>query len=267
MPLLSRVLAFTVLVLLLAGCTSPRVRTIGRVGTLAIDGDFDVQSASGLAKINLNAGRLGLDDDDDKAVFEPRIDLDFGPFFAAIEILDVSYSGDGVAEASASLGPGTGITLGAPVASDLHATLSRAFFVVDVVPTDVVDIGIGVGVGFIDYELDVRNKTSAGQLRATDDLAFPFLVGRVAAQFGRFEPELIVGGGAIEIDDEDVAYLDIDLALAFRLFGEEGPVQGDFMIGYRYLLVQYGFEDRGGEVDIDLEFQGPFAGMVISIGF
>ena len=55
--------------------------------------------------------------------------------------------------------------------------------------------------------------------------------------------------------------------MAFPLFGEGGPVQGDLMIGYRYLLVQYEFEDRGGEVDIDLDFQGPFAGIAISFGF
>jgi hypothetical protein len=244
----------------LAACSAPRVG--GQVVAAYLELDGDVGTRRGPLSTDNSADALGLDDPETVAV--PRVTLDWDPLHVWVEGLQTEYDGTGVAEATLDLG-GPVITVGEPVASDFDLGLYQARFVWDFVPDPLLDLGIGVGVGYLDYEITVRSLMGGGFVTGEDDLPFAFLAARAAKRIRSLEVVVQAGGGAIEVDDEDYEYLDFEALLTWD-FWHPGAATVSLVLGYRYLEYEYEF-DAGvsGEFDIDATLEGPLGGLNVRL--
>jgi hypothetical protein len=249
-------LGVPVLVLFGVACSTPSIRPQVLVNSLELDGD--IGTSFGPLSTDNSVEALGLDDSE--TVIVPRADLDWDPIHVSIEGFQMEVSGTGVAEASLDIGDGPGISIGEPVDSEADFELYQARFVWDFVPDPLLDLGLGVGVGYLDYEISVQSLAGGGVVSGSDDLPFAFLAGRAAKTIGDFELLVLAGGGAIEIDDEDYKYLDVEAMVNWG-FWQVGPATAELALGYRYIRYEYEFDAGQGEFDLDLTLDGPFVGL------
>lgn len=242
--------------LLLASCGMPRIGPMARVGNLDIDGDLTLKGGAGPLAIrsSTSASSLGLDDE---TVFQPRVDVDWDDLHLTMNGFQTEYSGDGAVQSTLSLG-GQIINIGTPVRSDWDIGFYTVQAMYDILPIEVVDVGIGGGVGYLEYDVDIQSKTSSSFIASDDELPFAFLSLRAAKEFGPFEAIGILNGLGIELGDEDFTYYEADVSASYRLFGGDKR-QGHVVLGYRLLSMDYEYKDRGRKVKVDdVELKGPY---------
>jgi hypothetical protein len=239
----------------LAACGIPRVKPMARVGVLDIEGDIEVRNRSGSARGASDADDLGLDEE---TVFQPRLDVDWGPVHLSAEGFGVDYSGRGEAEAQLAFG-GTVISRGTKLDTDLSGDFVTGSVVVDPFPIPTVDLGIGLGVGYLAYDLEFDSREAPVRLEIDDELPFAFLVFRAAAQFGSFAFLGTARGLSLEWEDDDITYYEIDVSARYRPFGDdEGVLEGYVAVGYRYLSIDYSYEPSDGKLELDVDLSGPY---------
>jgi hypothetical protein len=249
-----------VVVLMGAACSAPSVRARALVNYLELDGDIGTSVGPLSNENSLDA--LGLDNPE--TIIVPRVGLNWSTIHVSFEGFQTEFSGSGVAEATLDLG-GTPITAGEPVDSEFDLGLYQSRFVWDFLPDPLQDLGLGIGVGYLDYEVKVASKTGPGIISGGDGLPFAFLTGRAAKAIGDFEVLVLAGGGAIKIDDESYNYIDLEAILTWA-FWDEGQATAELVIGYRYLRYEYEFDaGTGGEFDIDATLDGPVVGVSVKI--
>lgn len=248
------------LALTASSCALPRIRASARLGQLDLDGSIGA-SSSGSA-IQSSASALGLDKD--KAVPEARVDLDWLGVHVGLSQFGSRHEGRGTAQTTLSLGGGPSITAGTPVDSMLEVELTTARVTWDVIPTRFADIGIGFGVGYYDYEVDVRSLATISRVRSDESFPIAFLALRAASQIGPFEAVGNVGALDVDLGSDELSYYDVDLSVGYRFF-KKLKAQGQVTLGYRMLMTDLKYSDRGGEVEADLEFSGPYLGLTFSI--
>jgi hypothetical protein len=249
-------ITLALLALAVLGCTTPEVGLVPRVGNLDIEGDFGTSIGSGVLVSKTSASSLGLDDE---TAFQPRIDLDWTDLHLSVNATNVEYSGDGVVQRTLNL-PGLQLTGGTPVSTDWEFGLYTASLVYDIIPTEAIDIGVGAGVGWLDY--DITAESSSARSSTDDNLPFAYLTARIAKEIGRFAFLAQLSGAGVEWDDEDLSYYEFDLSAAFSLF-ETKKTEGSVLVGYRLIGVDYEWEDGGSKIEADAEFDGPYIGFML----
>jgi hypothetical protein len=241
---------------MVAGCGIPTVSPMIRVGEMDIDGNFNILGGGGIVGASSDANSLGLEEE---TLVMPRLDIDWGNLHLTGSAIQAEYDGSGIVEGTLNLG-GVTIPLGTDVTSDFDFDMYTAYLTYDLLPVDFLfDLGIGGGVGYLDYDVAIQSTTGPERITSDDDLPFGFLTARVAREIGRFEIVALVSGLGIEFDDDDLSFYDLDAYAGFRLFGE-GRIQGHVMVGYRAIGIDYEWEDDGRDVDADADFQGPYVG-------
>lgn len=251
------ILSITVLTLVTSGCSAPSVGLIPRVGAMDIDGDIGVTRGGGIVKAKTSANALGLDEE---TVFQPRVDLDWTDVHVSINAMQPEFSGDGQVTATLNL-PGRTITVGTPVSSDWELELYTASFVYDIIPTETIDIGIGAGIGMIGWDISLASKVGPARISGDDDLPFAFLAARIAKELGRFDFQAQINGAGVEYEDEDLSYFEVDVNAGYR-FWESDSIDWTALVGYRHIGVDYEWEEGGGELDLDADFDGPYIGLM-----
>lgn len=261
MPASRRLLPLAVvLAALVAGCGLPRATASARVAYLDIDGDVAVSDRSGAAGASSSASDLGLDEE---VVFMPRVDVDWGSFHASVNGFTVDYSGDGEATARISFGDST-IEQGTDVETDASFDYLVGTFVVDILPLPEVEFGIGLGVGFLSYDLAFAAKDVRAEVSVDDTVPFGYLAARLATQIGPVRLRGTVGGISVEFDDDDVNFLEFDVSGSLRVFGDDDLLEGYVTLGYRYLDLDYTWKPSDGRLDADVTLLGPYIGLEIS---
>ncbi|MHC4521495.1 MAG: hypothetical protein ACYTAS_23120 [Planctomycetota bacterium] len=141
----ARVMVALVLGLWLIGVSTlqagPRVKPGVRVGQLDIGGQFGAISDAGVASASSSASALGLDAE---AILQPHVDLDWTRWHLWLTGFHAEYSGSGTAQATIDLGGRPPITAGTPVGTDADFTYVTGNVVYDILPTDLVDLGLGL---------------------------------------------------------------------------------------------------------------------------
>ncbi len=250
-----------VLTALLGACSTPHVTPAARGGLMFIDGDVGVGDSGGRVGARSSADDLGLDEE---FTFQPKVDLDWGGIHASVNATWLDYSGDGTAEGEIRFG-GNVISADTDVRTDLKADLYEAYIVFDILPLgDVIDLGIGAGGGAIYYEVEFESRDASARVHLDDWLPLGFVMVRVAADLGALKLLGTASGVTFDIDDDDATFFEADLSGRYRLFGEDGPVEGHLILGFRYLYLDYEWSPSSGTLHIDnLSVYGPYLGVDI----
>ena len=241
----------------LASCSIiPDARAALRYQPLEAEGTFGA-SGGGISS-NSSFDQLGLGDNED--TISPRGDISWGPFDLMVSAFQLDASGNGQVSGEIDLG-GVTIPAGENVASELDLTQAVALLTWDLVPTDLVDVGLGVGVTYLDLDFALTGEIS-GTSRTAEEVPVPVLAARAEVEFGPLTANVHLHGIALDLDGVDAMYLDADAFLAYRLkelLGFEAQVQ----LGYRHIEVEFEYDDDGSQVDADLELSGLYLGLAV----
>jgi hypothetical protein len=244
------------LALACVSCSTPGVSLGPRAAWLVIDGNVGAASTGNVVSTDSSTDDLGLDS---SVVFAPRASLDWSPIHVTVSALMAGYSGDGEATGRLSLGD-IEIEAGTDVETDLSMDLLTGSIVYDILPIPEVELGIGLGVGSVWYDLSVQQKGSSEEVSQDGILPIAFLTARAAADLGPVSVLGTVSGISIEFEDDDVSFIEVDLSAGYRVFGEDSMVEGRIMAGYRYVDFDYTYRGSRGRLEADLTLQGPYVG-------
>jgi len=247
-------LYMTIILLTAVGCSAPQISPSVRVGTLNIDGDLDFKAGAGVQlTTSTTADDLGLDYD---TVVHPRVDLDWEKLHLSAEGFQLDYDGDGVLNNSLSW-KGHTIAAQSPVASQWELGFYRAHLTYDLISSEFLNLGIGGGAGMIYYDLEISSKATSARASADSNMPFGFLTLRAATEIADFDAQALISGLGVSLENEEISYFDAEMNIGYRLFAAES-LEGRLKVGYRFINVQYEFEDAGRDVELDVDFTGPF---------
>jgi hypothetical protein len=166
---------------------------------------------------------------------------------------------DGTGTLDSGLG---GIPAG-DVASDLDFGLYTGAFTFDFFPTDLLELGVGLGLSYV--ELDASFE-GGGEVEATDEaVPLPVLAARLGTRFWRIDASLQGSGLAWSYDGDDILLIDLDLMVKLRLLGGEDHLAGHLTAGYRWVQLELDYDDGSDAAEADLTFDGPYVGLTLSI--
>ena len=254
-------LRFLILIALAAGCSTPRVWTTQRIGPVDIKGDvaMNVGGATG----STTASGLGLDEDD--SAWSPRVDLDFAGLHINLNRFSTQHSGRGVTN-SAIMINGVTIPIATVVDSSLDLEMTTAALTFDFIPTSFLDIGVGLGVGTINYDIDIQDiAVPANRAQSEEEAPMGFIAARAASELGSFLLSVDVAWIEIELDDDELSFLDTDAQLAWTFFDLTGPGFGQLVVGYRLIQADLEFVDGNSTVQANLDFDGAYVGLALGL--
>lgn len=237
----------------------PDLKATPRIGTLELTGDLSISSTGATASADVED--LGFDDDG--STFAPRVDLAWGPVDIIATGYQAAYEGQGTADVALDLG-GVVITAGDTVDSELDLTTAGVIATWDFIPTDLVDLGIGLGVQAIDLEASITSQTTGDTISTDESAPFPVVAARAGVQIFDLELTGVASGIAFEQDDFDATYLDIDL-MASWTFERFLGFHGALVLGWRQVMLEADYEDSSSDVDLDFTLSGPFFGLTLGI--
>jgi hypothetical protein len=230
-----------------------------RFGPLDIAGDIAVSSTDTSVRSDVEA--LGFDEDE--AVFSPRADFSWGPAHVMASGYIASYDGTGRAETDLDLG-GVLIRAGDEVDSDLDVQSASLTVTFDFIPTELLDIGLGVGVRYVGFDGRISSVSTTESISSDEAFVLPTLAGRVAVGVGPFDFSVIGSGIAAEANGIEAAFADVDAMIEYS-FDRWLNFHGGIVVGYRYIMMDVEFEDRGSDIEADLDFQGFFLGLTLGV--
>lgn len=253
-------LSLALLALLAAGCSAPRIWTTQRLGPVEVDGSISV--TNGGAGASSSADALGLERDDSS--WSPRVDLDLASMHVNAGRFASHHEGTGRAEATLSVG-GSTINANDTVNSMLDLELTTVAITFDFVPTEVLDVGLGIGGGVLEYDAFFQSTTTSQIVESNESVPVGFLAGRVASRLGDFLLSVDLAGLEISLDDDELMYLDADAAVAWSFFDPVGPGFGELVLGYRHIQTDIEVNESNERVDADLDFSGAYVGLSIGL--
>lgn len=256
---MQRLVTCVALSFVLGACSAPSARVIPRFGQFDVGGDIGVQQGTSVnAQASVDA--LGIEKDD--SVLGARIDAQLGGHWT-FSFQDSTHDGDGVADATLSQG-GITINVGDPVSSKLDLGLYQGAVTWDLLPTDTVELGLGLGVTGIDIQAEIT-ETVGGQSVDTDELvAIPVVAGRFGVALGPVDVSGLLGWISVDYSGDEVSFLDFDGMASVRILGDSERLAGWIGVGYRYVDTEIAYEDGGDAVDAQIDFSGPWIGLMLS---
>jgi hypothetical protein len=247
--------------LLLTACSTPRLDVTPRWGTFDIDGKLGVSSGAVTAKADLNSAGLQQDD----SVLGARVDFDWGGSHVMVSGQQSEHGGDGTMTASIGTPPDQ-IDAGADVHSELDLGLYTAAYTFDFIPTDLVEVGLGLGVSYLDIQSSFTDSVTNETVDGDASLPVPVIAARLGTRIWRLDASLQGQGIAAKIDGDEILYVDLDLMAKLRLIGGDDHLAGHLTAGFRWVDLELEYEnDDGEQVDGDATFAGPYIGLTLSI--
>lgn len=255
---LRAIAAVLVSAVLAAGCSAPSFGLEPRFSPSRISGSFATTNGSSSSSIDL--GDLQLNDDGVQV--GGRIDVKWGsPHFTA-SYTPNSFDGDGVLGAPISVG-GTTISGGASVHSDVKLDVASSVITFDLLPVPAVELGIGLGVGFVDSRMQVQETLGGNSIDTSETLPVPLLAGRAGWDVWRLRAEVLASGFSYAASGKSIDYYDVDAELRFNILGHGSSVQGWISAGYRQIGADFAYDDSGTRVKSNVTLKGPFLGLVL----
>lgn len=252
--------ALCVPALLLGACQAPSIDLTPRLMHLDLDGDFAASSSAISASTTWS--ELGLDDA--STVFSPRADLHVGPFDLTFDYAAADYSGQGTAGAQLEL-DGVTIAAGTAVQSDFDLAVWRLTGTYDFFPTEVANVGLGLGLAALDIESSVVNILTSDRIATDEVVPLPYLALRGGMEWGDLEAQGLLGILSLDVGDVEASYLDLDLFLRYRLLGGEDHLRVSLVLGYRYSDLDAEYDDGSDRVAIETRVSGPYFGGTITL--
>jgi hypothetical protein len=247
-------------ILSIAACHAPTASVMPRIGQFDVGGDIGIQQGSSVSAQN-SVDALGLTKD--TSVFSGRADLEFGAHLT-LTAQSSNHDGDGTADVTFSSG-GVVINAGDPVRSELDLGLYTAAVTWDLFPGDTVELGLGLGATVFDIDAKFTDKTTSQAVSTQQTLPVPMLEGRAGVNLGPVELSALLGWIDIHYSGDKASFLDVDAMARVRFAGKKGGVAGYVGAGYRFVNADVSYSDGGDSVDANLDFNGPWIGLALSI--
>lgn len=248
---------------LAGGCSLPTVSATPRIAWMRLDGEIgaqtDAQGGSGTLQ-RTDTDQLGMSEQ--PPTFAPRAELDWSAVHLFADGLSTSFEGTGNVNGTFSIDDLV-IMGNVPVHTQFDLAFARALLTFDLVPTDLVDIGIGVGVGVYDIDARITDLT-LNQSASTEQVApVPLAAGRIATDIGPVQLSGILSGIHAPLDDLSVTLFDADVAASYE-FASLSKLDGHIVIGYRHIGLDADYEDEDDNVETDVRISGPYIGLTLS---
>ena len=197
--------------------------------------------------------------------------LGFAPLELSVSQFGYDESNDGVVSSGSEFG-GTPISGDLDVKSEMDMSVTKVMLGLDIINTSVFRIGLMAGLDYLEldqFDLIAQESQGPGFVQAGDrqtilesqSIPLPLLGirGDVALPFGtRLGAE--VTGMTFNYDDSDLLMLDWDVAAHWEPFSNV-----EVMVGFRAVKVELDGEVDGTVLDMEMDFQWPYAGITVYI--
>ena len=84
-------------------------------------------------------------------------------------------------------------------------------------------------------------------------------------QLGALELGLLASGIQLDVDGDDVLYLNGDLYGRLKLFGGSDRLRGSLVVGYLLNETDVDYEDGSTSVDTEIRIQAPYVGLQFTL--
>jgi len=245
----------------LGACSAPQLDVIPRVQQASLSGTIgEDTSGTPVADIDV-ADDLGLGDTSTE--FGARADLSFGAGKWTFAYSPASFSGDGTLTGDITHG-GVTIPAGTPVSSDVQMDVGSAIWTYDFVPSETVELGLGLGVHAIDFKGTVTDGIDTVKLDQT--VPVPVLAARAGVAFGQFDISALLSGLQVKDGSDEATFYDSDVMGRWHfLGGNSGHLSIALVLGWHRTDVKLDYTDSTDRVNADLSVTGIYYGL--SIGF
>jgi hypothetical protein len=237
-----------------AACSTPSIRAGPSVGFANLDGDF--AASSGSISASNDFSDLGLDDRETE--IGARVDLKWGSPHLTVSFARTEMSGDGTTTAQLE-NDGVIIPVGASVDSDVELTHGQAVITFDLLPTDMFELGLGVGVEALAIDGTIEDTGSGDSIETDETAPIPVIAARAGFGLGPVDVSLLATGMDLEIDGDEVSFFDFDLRGSVSLFSH-----GELVLGYRRWEADLEYDDDGDRIAADFTLDGPYIGFSLS---
>lgn len=252
-------LVSTLLLILAAGCSAPSADLIPRYGTFDVEGHFGITSNAANPVPVADMETAGFDRDD--GYLGLRADINVGSPTYFISAQSTSHGGSG--NLLNQLSSGGSVINPGPVSTKMDIALYQLGVTFDFVPSDLVDVGLGLGINTVDLDAEVANGGSAIDVDRT--LPIPVIALRAGIDLGDFEASALVTGLEIDVSGDEVSYFDLDVLARYRLIGGDDHLAGSIALGYRLVELGVEYEDDGDRIDTEFRFDGPYLAFILSL--
>lgn len=239
---------------------TPAFNVMPRYSNMSLQGSFGV--ASGASAGSSTTNDLGLVEES-LAAF-PQAEVAWGGAHLTVNALDTFYEGQGAVGSDMQQG---GITLasGENVDSIFDMQMASAVMTWDMIPTDLAELGLGVGVTYTDVFANVTSQSNPTQFVETQEAApIPVLALRAGTSLGPVLLSGAVSGLDLGFADDEFSLTDFDLNASLPLF-KGIRLRGYVTLGYREVTTQAQYDESVSNVDLDLELGGPYFGVVLTL--
>ncbi len=256
-----RIAASTALGLLAVGCSSPRVSIEPRLAQPAVSGNVAAAAPGQPLQSNDVEGALDLGRDD--TAFGARADLKFGSPHLVLSLSRDEFEGEGSLTGQLS-DNGVVLLAGTDVGTNVDFGIYSGLLTFDLVPSDMVEVGIGFGLHIVDLDARVtsRDGGNPGEIDLQATLPIPVVALQAAVEFGRFEIHGLASGMSIRASGDEATFYDLELGARFRILGE--GVTGSIAAGWKYSRLDAEYEDDNDNASVDLRLSGPYIGITIA---
>lgn len=242
-----------------ASCAVPSLDVQPRYGRPEISGTAGFSSGGTGGTADLE--QAGLDDDE---AISARFDLDFGSPRLVGLAQAPRFEGSGTLDVSVSDGTNT-IAGGAAVDSLVELGIYDLALLFDLFPGDTIELAIGFGAAFVDADFRFEEIGTGTTVQSQEQFPVPFVAAAASFWLGPVELAVFAGGMEYTYEDDDVSYLDADAYARLKLLGGEELFRISLLAGYRLTDLELQYDDDASAVDADLEIQGPYVGLEISL--
>lgn len=241
------------------GCSAPSFDVTPRVMWLDLEGELG--AATGGVTGTTSWDRLGLDEE--PTVPAVRGDLHAGALDLTIDAMAVSFEGTGQTDAQLEL---DGVTIPAATAVDSELDLAalRITSTWDLVPSELITIGIGVGLAVVDVSSRIENIGNGETIDSDEVVPLPYGAVRIGLDLGALEFEGLGSVLAVDIGDSEASYFDVDALARWRILGGADRVNLSLAAGYRFSDIEIEYDDGSETVRIDAQLSGPWIGATIT---
>ncbi|MEZ5966644.1 MAG: hypothetical protein R3F56_22595 [Planctomycetota bacterium] len=204
-----RPLAVLLVAVMLCACTSVRARAYAGITQTTLQGDMALDNAAG--NLNLGTNRVDVGDEaglDDREL-SPYLRAELGLPIGGVTIsgFDYSQTGSGTLAANHQFGDIPG---GNPVTSHLSFTNVKAAAHFDLLNLGVVRVSPGLGVDFVDFDIEVADATTLGFERVDNEVFVPMVFVQAEANAGIVAATLDVGYMQASLHDARGQFLDVE---------------------------------------------------------
>jgi hypothetical protein len=231
------------------------------VGNFEPDGAFTLSGSAGGVAVSANNSVEALGLVEDEGLPGARADLGWGALRLTVAWQQSEHGGTGTLEAEIS-DDDFSIAAGTSVDSVFDLGLGEVLLTFDLVSGDLFMLGLGFGAALFDLDVSVTDPTTGDTVDPEAELfAAPLVVLRAGAAFGPVDVEALLGGMDLSYDGDSAALYDLDVFARLNLLGKPGGAHGALVVGYRLLDLEVDYDDDEGDLQGDVDFSGPYAGL------